>query len=206
MNIESFFLRILRRLGLIKFPDVVPPSYETKRKIISDFLSRYKIQTAIETGTFLGDTTAFLAERCASVYSIELAEDLAKKATERFSEVPNVTIIQGDSTLHIPRLLESTPGSKLFWLDGHYSGTCFQGESTLVTARGSSDTPIVAELKSILNDSIPHVILVDDARLFTGISDYPSIRKVAQLCRSNPHRYTLTIEDDIIRILSSVQA
>jgi hypothetical protein len=201
MNIESFFLRTLHRLGLIKFDDVAPPSYETKRKIITDFLSRYQIQTAIETGTFLGDTTAFLAERCASVYSIELAEELAKKATERFSDVPNVTIIQGDSTVHIPRLLASTPGTKLFWLDGHYSGTCFQGESTLVTARGFSDTPIVAELKSILYDTIPHVILVDDARLFTGMSDYPSLRQVRHLCRQSRHPYSVTSENDIIRIL-----
>lgn len=200
MTLESLLLRVLRRLHLLKPSTIEPPPYEKKREVLLRFLNKFQLNTAIETGTFLGDTTAFLAKSCDTVYSIELAEQLAKNALERFANVSNVTIIHGDSSKCIPELLTNLPGKKLFWLDGHFSGTCFQGESKIVTARGDSDTPVVAELQAILNDSIAHVILIDDARLFDGLSDYPSLRRVKALCKSSPHRYSVSVADDIIQI------
>jgi hypothetical protein len=201
MNFESFFLRASARLGILSFPDTSPPPYEIKRQIIKLFLMKYNVKTAIETGTFLGDTTQFLSECCDRVYSIELAEELAANAQCRFINNPRIAIIHGDSSDRIPELLRTVVGPKLFWLDGHFSGTCYQHETKIVTARGTLDTPIVAELKSILSDSNTHVILIDDARLFTGLSEYPTIRYIKSLCKLSPHKYVVSVDDDIIRIL-----
>lgn len=200
MSIESLILRCALRLGLWKPAAIDPPAYERKRAIISAFLQQYDLSTAIETGTFLGDTTAFLAENCKTVISIELAETLAQNAVERFANNPNVTIIHGDSAVALPKILEADPGPKLFWLDGHYSGVCGEKSSPIVTAKGSTDTPIVGELEAILVDPASHVILIDDARLFNGVSDYPSIREIRRMVKKSRHFYRVSVEEDIIRI------
>lgn len=49
--------------------------------------------TWIETGTYLGDTTAKLAEGARHVYSIEPQPDLARAAQIRFGGTRNVTIV-----------------------------------------------------------------------------------------------------------------
>lgn len=115
----------------------------------------------VETGTYVGDTTAFLAEQAKQVYSIEPGPDLYEQARRRFARTKNVEVIFGTSEQVLPELLERLSGDVSFWLDGHYSaGLTFQGEK---------DTPIKEELAAIAK-ALPRlgkvVILVDDVRCF----------------------------------------
>jgi len=147
-------------------PAIVKRSMLIRRSLTSD--------TWIETGTYLGGTTRFLAKRATFVYSIEPSQELANRAKESLADLTNVRIIHGTSEEKLPEILKGISGSLALWLDGHYSG----GR----TFQGDADTPIVAELQAV-SDVLPRVsdikIFVDDVRLFSvgqfRDESYPSL-------------------------------
>ena len=97
-----------------------------------------------------------------------------------------------------PELLHDIHEPALFWLDGHYSGG--------FTARGDKETPVEAELRAILAHPVKgHVILIDDARCFTGVNDYPPISAMQRWVQEANAGYTCEVDTDIIRILPSPQ-
>ena len=175
------------------------PTPEEKRAILDAYRRQYGLTTFVETGTLFGDTVEAMRPNFQRVVSIELSEELAAKARARFAGCGNVTILQGDSGQLLPRVLEALTGPALFWLDGHYSGD-FQSKTRgfVRTARGELQTPVVQELASILADDKPHVVLIDDARLFDGTNDYPTIDSLRATVGDHRH---LTVERDIIRIV-----
>lgn len=155
-------------------------------------------QTWIETGTYLGDTTAFLAKNCKMVYSIEASEYFAIKASKKFSTRDNIKIIKGLSEEILPALLDSLNSTEKtdisFWLDGHYSG----GN----TFHGPKDTPISQELATItqnLQNFSSITVLVDDVRCFNpriaDFAQYPELEFLVVFAISNDLFWT--IEHDI---------
>jgi len=127
------------------------------------------------------------------IYSIELDETLFQKAEQRFDKFAHIKIIKGDSGDVLPSLLRVIDSPCLFWLDGHYSG---EG-----TGRGVKDTPVSRELEAILRHARrKHVVLVDDARLFDGENDYPTINAITQMIATHRPEWALEIAHDIIRI------
>ena len=57
------------------------------------------------------------------------------------------------------------------------------------------------ELHAILDHDVDgHVLLVDDARYFTGQGDYPSLEALRALVAKRRPRWTLEVADDVIRI------
>lgn len=170
----------------------VPPPHLAKQLVIEDFARRYRLNVFVETGTYLGDMVWTLRNIFKRLYSIELSDDLYRKAKSRFQRCQNVTLLNGDSGELIKDALAEINEPALFWLDGHYSGG--------ITARGTLETPIKAELKHIFNHSFSgqHVILIDDARCF-GAGDYPSIESMKDWAASRGYRHFKVI-DDIIRI------
>jgi len=175
--------------------------YAEKRQVIEGFARSYFIHAFVETGTFLGDTVEYFRQKFDTLYSIELSKTLAEKAAARFAGNKNVQIIQGDSGEELKKLVLKIDAPTLYWLDGHYSSEFFMGSEYIVTARGEKDTPVVNELKTLLNDKHKHVILIDDARLFNGENDYPTIKQIRKMLLDAAHPYTLSVEKDIIRIL-----
>lgn len=157
------------------------PHY-VKKKIFK----KYGIKNAVwvETGTFLGDTTAFLSTISEKVYTIEPSIELFEKAQKRFTDT-NAEVINGVSEEVFPRLLPTIQSKQInFWLDGHYSaGKTFQG---------AINCPVVEELESIrqnLNSFDHIVILIDDVRCFDeknlDYPDYPSLDYLVDFCRLN---------------------
>lgn len=133
------------------------------RRVKWTVLHRYgrPSDTWVETGTFLGLTTEFLAKQAKHVYSIEPEPRLAADAKRKFSGTSNVTILPGLSEDEFPKLLPKIEGSVSFWLDGHYSAG--------FTHRGPADTPIREELDALeahLDRFTAVTILVDDVRCF----------------------------------------
>jgi hypothetical protein len=88
----------------------------------------------------------------------------------------------------------------LFWLDAHWSGGS--------TAKGTVDTPIVQELKCVVNHvkADKHIILIDDARCFTGKNDYPTLEFLKKYISGMFPDWIFEINDDIIRIYSGRRA
>ena len=106
---------------------------------------------------------------------------------------PHINILRGDSSKVLPIILSKIDKPALFWLDGHYSAG--------ITAKGDLNTPILKELKLILNHKIKkNIILIDDARCFVGKDDYPTIAELESFVKKINPNLSFKNEDDIIRI------
>ena len=154
--------------------------------------------TWVETGTYLGDTTAFLAQHSKKVFSIEPEPTLFANATARFSKVANVEIVNDLSETVLPKLLPSLSGNICFWLDGHYSPDW----SADVTHRGPLDTPIQDELNAISHNAARFgsiSVMIDDIRCFNpklGVyGQYPSVNVLIDWARKADFEWH--IEHDI---------
>lgn len=170
----------------------VPPPHAYKEWVVFDYARRFGIGQLIETGTLHGDMIEACRRRFARIWSIELSPQLAAAAQARFQSWPHVAIVQGDSAAVLPELLPRVQGPCVFWLDGHFSGG--------VTARGEVDTPIMAEIATILGrGEAGDVLLIDDARLF-GKGDYPTLAAVRSSVEGFQPARQVMVRDDIIRI------
>lgn len=196
----KLYYRFVNRINRFLADPVQIPSYEEKRATIGNYKNRFGITVLIETGTFMGETVDYFKSTFGQITSIELSEDLAKQAQEKFKNDKNVTIIQGDSGRVLPEIIGSESEPMLFWLDGHYSSEFMVGEVLIKTAKGITNTPIEAELRAILEGKFNHVILIDDARLFVGLNDYPTIQRIKRIVRKSKKKYDVVVSNDIIRI------
>jgi hypothetical protein len=171
----------------------VPPPHSLKQNILKAYGSAFNIQTLVETGTFLGDMVHAMKHSYKRIISIELSKELHRQAEFRFQAVPGIEIINGDSGEVLPQILTKVSERCLFWLDGHYSA----GE----TARGNLETPVLREIRTILEHHIDdHVILIDDARCFDGTHDYPTIQQVRSVISQNRPDYSFFVLHDVICI------
>ena len=122
---------------------------------------RFSLATLVETGTFLGAMVEASRDTFTRIISIELDAKLHRQAQRKFARFAHITILRGDSAAVLPEVLKGLSEPCLFWLDGHFSGG--------ITAKSDVETPILQELAAILRHPIKgHVILIDDARAFTG--------------------------------------
>ncbi len=144
------------------------------RPQILQFLSRtFGLETFIETGTFMGDTTFIASDIFKTVHTIELSPELHQKAVKRFENRSHVHVHHGDSSSIFPEILGQNNQNVLFWLDGHYS----EG----ITAKGDENTPIIQELKAIKNAQTKNaVILIDDLRMFDTTWDHIPLDSAAR--------------------------
>lgn len=177
------------------------PSYHEKRAVLEFYLQKFNCGVLVETGTFLGDTVEYFRTRVEKVYSIELSTELAEKAQKRFADHHNVKIIQGNSGELLGEISNGLKEPALFWLDGHYSSEFFVGEEYIRTAKGDKDTPIENELRTLMQSPVQHIILIDDARLFVGQDDYPTIEGIQELVNKSKYKYQVSVQMDIIIII-----
>lgn len=171
----------------------VPPPHKIKQLCVRDYGKIHNTNVLIETGTYLGDMVEAQLNNFEIIYSIELSGDLYKKALKKFSGNKKVSLYNGDSGIILKEIMPRIKEKSLFWLDGHYSGG--------ITAKGGKNCPIMEELNAILSSDIEHILLIDDARLFNGTNDYPTIQELKNYILSIYSNSTIVIENDIIRIV-----
>jgi hypothetical protein len=127
------------------------------------------------------------------IYSIEIDRALYSAAVRLFRRHQHVHLVLGDSSDALPQVLSEVRQPSIFWLDGHYSGG--------VTGRGALDSPIAKELAHIWRHGrFEHVILIDDARHFTGQDGYPTVQELGEIVASHRPAWVCEVRDDIIRI------
>lgn len=170
----------------------VPPPAIVKQQLLERYAREFSLDTLVETGTYMGDTVFELRNAFTEIFSIELSDRLATRASRRFARFSHIHILRGDSGRVLPDLLSSLTRPSLFWLDAHVS--------TEISARAEKDTPIVGELKLLLDELDGHVVLIDDARCFTGENDYPTIDELRQLVFQKGQDMVFEVNDDVIRI------
>ena len=150
--------------------------------------------TWVETGTYLGDTTKFLANNFpkSKIFSLEPQKSIFKFAKFRLRRKANVEIINGSSEEKFEEILHKLVGPVNFWLDGHFSGD--------ITYQGESISPIIKELnliekyKARMGDL---AVLIDDIRDFDEDlnSGYPSRDSLVAWANKNDLKWN--IEQDI---------
>ena len=180
----------------------VPASPPAKRAV----LKRYSLPDAtwVETGTYRGDTTAFLANLSASAISLEPDDALFEKVRIRFAKEARIKILHGTSEALFAQVVENLQGPACFWLDGHYSGPG--------THQSLTKTPISHELAVIaanLEELLPVVVLVDDFREFPADaigkadSEYPTKGFLVKWAQEN--NLCWTVEHDIFIAYSELR-
>lgn len=170
----------------------VPPPHLVKQITIAEYQRKYGLTIFIETGTFIGDMVEAQKNRFKKIISIELSDELYKKAYQRFRKDKNVFIVKGESGKVLPRILNSINEPAIFWLDGHYS----EG----FTAKGEKACPVFEELDAIFNgNTFNNILLIDDARCFTGKADFPDIEELKDFVTKKNPNYKSEIKHDIIR-------
>jgi len=147
--------------------------------------------TWIETGTYLGETTAFLAHIAPHVHTIEPSIELLEMARENCRHFSNISFHHGTSEATLSTVIASVAGNCSFWLDGHYSA----GN----TYKGNLNTPIRHELKTIgkhIHRLKRLAIFIDDTRCsYTDQSTYPDLDLYVAFARANGLEWI--IEQDI---------
>ncbi len=164
----------------------------------------FGIDRFIETGTYRGDTAAWAAQRFAQVTTIELSPTYHARAVERFRTTPNVTPLLGDSASVLRRVVSSLEKPAVFWLDAHWMG----GDSA-----SGNECPILDELAAIDTSVVPHVILVDDARLFCAppprphrAEIWPELATVVGRLHRTGTRYVAIFDDVFIAVPIGMRA
>lgn len=169
-----------------------PISEHAKQLTIEYYQRKYAYSTFIETGTYLGEMVNAQKKNFSKIISIELDKSLHLKAVKRFASYPNIIILQGDSSNVLPEIINDLNEPAIFWLDGHFSNG--------ITAKGDKECPIIEELDAIFKGkNLNHVLLIDDARLFIGKKDYPTLEFLKEYVFSKNPQYSFKVIDDIIR-------
>lgn len=149
----------------------------------------------IETGTYMGGTTQYLAKRFPKVISIEPSLKFFNHAKTRLKKFENVSLLNGTSEELFEDLIISAGPRVNLWLDGHFS----EGG----TFRGSKVSPVEEELNAVMKhiDRFQQlVIFVDDIRLFPRANDqetgYPGFQWLIDWCTKNSFKWQ--IQNDIL--------
>lgn len=119
-----------------------------RRELVAGILRRMQPATIVETGTFLGSTTGFLAGFGVPVVSSEISAPLAYAAKQRLSDLRNVTVKLGDSRRMLAQLVADgvNASSTFFYLDAHWL----------------DDLPLRDEMRAIDENWANYIVLVDD--------------------------------------------
>lgn len=160
---------------------------------------RLKLNCFVETGTYRGNTAAWAAGFFPKVITIELSPIYHAAARERFCGQDNVQTLAGDSKEVLAKVLADLPAAALFWLDAHWSG--------LDTAGQEAECPLLGEILLINEASAPHVVLVDDARLFAAppplphrAEHWPDLSTVVSALDAGGQRFVVLYEDVLIAV------
>ena len=171
----------------------VPPPPAFKQSVVREYGKRFRLRNLIETGTYQGEMAAAQQRSFSRIVSIELDAELFRKAEAQFAAASHITILQGDSSQVLRQVVQEVAGPCLFWLDAHYSGG--------ITARGTRETPIIQELEIVFSrNNADDVILIDDARCFTGTGDYPALEELQRFVTEAQPHLKFEAADDIIRL------
>jgi len=172
---------------------VLPMPHLGKQSVIQEYVEKFSPSVFVETGTYKGDMVYAMVPHFEDIYSIELDEELFRKARKKLAGYHNVHIIHGQSGEVLPEIMKGITQSCLFWLDAHYSGG--------PTAKAEVETPIMQELNCILAHPVAeeHILLIDDARCFTGKNDYPVLKELQEFILSARPNWIFEVRADIIR-------
>ena len=118
-----------------------------RTRAIDLLLSEFAPDSVIETGTFLGFTTQWLAARGLDTYTVEVSPRFRAAGRFGLRNLDNVTMIWGDSAAAVRHLAQGGRLSKPFaYLDAHWE----------------KDLPLSDELECLLSTWEDVLVAIDD--------------------------------------------
>lgn len=107
---------------------------------------KYKIETVIETGTYEGRTTRWLAEHFNKIHTVEINEAYHNTALNYLSGLSNISMYLGNSVAALPLILPKCTDKTILFLDAHWGHY----------------NPLLDELKVIAESKLRPVIIIHD--------------------------------------------
>jgi len=162
------------------------------QKLVLELRDRYGLKVFVETGSYVGGTLFWASSYFEKVIGVEISRFYYRFAKNACGDTKNVILIRGDSRTELSRALSLAKSPALVWLDAHWSSDLEIGKP----AKG--ECPLLDELRALNADGRPHVVLVDDARLFDPPlnDEWPSIDEIRALLEERPR--TFWISEDVI--------
>lgn len=167
--------------------------------LATDLRDRLQLARAVETGTFKGLTARALAGVFPSVVTIELSEELHRRAAADLRDVPMVTALHGHSAMRLREVTDAGVPT-LYFLDGHWSGGNTEGVD--------QECPVLEEVAAIGAGHPDDCLIIDDARLFTSApppphnpEQWPTIIEVFDaVCAQRPEHFVTLLADQVIAV------
>ena len=167
--------------------------------LISRLQAELRLERAIETGTYLGETTRALAAIFPAVVTIERSEQLYRDAAEAMRSLANVKVLHGHSAERLPAVVDPSAPS-LYFLDGHWSAG--------ITVGADDECPLLQELEVIGQGAAADCIIIDDARLFAAPPPpphdpdaWPTLLEVLDALRAlHPAHHLTVLGDQVIAV------
>jgi hypothetical protein len=139
-----------------------------RREIVEDLLLRQQFVRLVESGTYLGTSTGYFAERIPRVHTVEAAARNCAAARANLARYDNIEMTLGDSRSFLRRIAADplmTTGPTFFYLDAHWY----------------RDLPLAEELRIVAGGWEDAVVMIDDFRVpgdpGYGFDDYgPELR------------------------------
>lgn len=176
-------------------------AWSLKPEFLALLQRAFGLETFVETGTYMGNTTAEASRLFKEVHTVELSPSLYDKARRRFKGKKNVFLYRGDSVTVLPGIIEKVKGRALLWLDAHFS----EG----VTEKTEKNSPILEELEAVRASGLKDaLILVDDLRFFqevkegtsrySSLRDYPTIEQLCEALIAVDQSFVFTVVGDLL--------
>jgi len=135
---------------------------------------KYNISNVIETGTYKGVTTRWLAMNFRNVFSIEIMRKYFEEASLSLKGFDNITLINSDSRKALPSILDKVKGKTLIFIDSHWY-----------------ENPLLPELEIIAESKLKPFICIHDMKNpedpTMGYDTYPDQEIVYEFSWLKPH-------------------
>jgi hypothetical protein len=149
--------RILGAIDYMRFPSLATSwggpfnGQPARRALFREIVAKLHPCAIVETGTYLGTTTAFMAQTGLPVYTIEAHPRKYGFVRVRFWRTHNIILLHEDTRTALRKLLGGPLGglrdrSLLFYLDAHWN----------------EDLPLAEEIEIIFGRCQLAVVMVDD--------------------------------------------
>ncbi|MCX6253814.1 MAG: hypothetical protein NTV31_04980 [Bacteroidia bacterium] len=162
-NLETSLDCIIEKDESIIFSALCFNEQENRKKIFQNILETVKIEIIIETGTWIGNTTGYLAQKSnLPIYTCEIDKRFYNISKMRLTDFSNIKQSLSDSREFLRSFLNSDILTKntLFYLDAHWY----------------EDLPLMEEIEIICNNWIDFIIIIDDFKVPNddgyGFDDY----------------------------------
>ena len=149
-------------------------------KLADGLRKRFGLTMFVESGLAQGTTTLWAESLFDFVVSIEIDKAAIETFESRYPK-STVMIVEGDSSDRMIEIVQTLDFPALFWLDGH----------------SDAYTPILEELTAINQSELPHVIMIDDWRMFGTCPAWPSKERVIEFATVVP-RKVYDIDDVLV--------